>query len=140
MSLALKNMAHFGPLHDVEIVSPLLDRTFLSDVARCVPRRSFGDRPTILQRHFGDFLLEAVLTRRTKAEFGCSYFGRYTREFARDWDGKGVRADVDVAWLRNEWMTAKICHGGTAMLLQSAWLATHAPHAPNTQVATGLGG
>jgi asparagine synthetase B (glutamine-hydrolysing) len=133
--ILLHNYAEFGRRYGVNIASPLLDAAFMADVARFVSWRSYGDRTAILKRHFGDLLPEIIADRRTKAEFGSSYFGPYTRAFAERWDGSGLPEGVDGTWLKNLWTTGDVCHGGTSMLLHAAWLATEgASEASGAQV------
>ena len=122
--ILLENMATFGQLNGVNVRSPMLTPSFMANSARLISWRSYGDRSAILNRHFADLLPEAILNRTTKATFGSSYFGPYTRAFAERWDGTGLPEGIDGQWLKHHWMTADVCHAGTSMLLHAAWLAT----------------
>lgn len=106
------------------LVEPLSDPAFVGSYA------AFGGRWGGLTRTAGTRLLaagllpEAVLTRRDKAAFNASRFGRLSREFARGWDGRGVDGElVDPVALRAAWLS-EVPPPATAMLLQQAWLAT----------------
>ncbi len=134
--IVLENITNFGRLHGVEVVSPLLNADFMADVARYVRWHLYGDRSAILNRYFAELLPDIILNRTTKATFGTSYFGPYTRAFAERWDGSGLPEGVDAQWLKHHWMTADVCHAGTSMLLQAAWLATEGASdaAPAAQV------
>jgi hypothetical protein len=59
-------------------------------------------------------------------------FTRYTREFARTWDGTGVDTDlVDPVALRENWLSPTP-HAPSMTLLQQAWLSR-----PDTLTAGG---
>ena len=74
----------------------------------------------------GDRLPLEILTRKTKASFVDVFWGPRTREFAQNWDGTGVDADlVDVEALRKEWCSERPDFRST-LLLQSAWLSGQA--------------
>jgi hypothetical protein len=78
-------------------------------------------------RHlFGDLLPRDVLERQTKADFTGAVFSTHTREFARQWDGTGVNAElVDPEALRQSWLSPTP-HGPSMSLLQQACLHCHA--------------
>ena len=55
--------------------------------------------------------------------FANAVFTRYTREFARTWNGTGVDTDlVDAEALRENWLSPTP-HAPSMTLLQQAWLA-----------------
>ena len=75
---------------------------------------------------FGDLLPHDILARRGKATFTDAFLASDSRRFALAWDGvSGIDPEVvDGEILRAVW-TAPNPHFGSAMLLQTAWLATH---------------
>lgn len=114
--------AHVVAAAGATLVEPLSDPAFVASYA------AFGGRWGGLTRTAGTrllaagLLLEPVLTRRDKAVFNSSRFGPLSREFARNWDGRGVDDSlVDPAALRAAWLSEA---PATAMLLQQAWLAS----------------
>lgn len=109
--------------HDVRLVHPFLDPTFLAALAAAGGRRGFGDRTAAVHRLFGDLLPAAVLARSDKATFDTAMWGEHSRAFIQHWNGGGVDEQlIDVPSLRREWEDP-LPHFHTAMLLQTAWLA-----------------
>jgi hypothetical protein len=103
--------------------APLTSAEFLSSLVNATPWWRYRDRAHFLREHASERLPAALVERRDKAEFNSQAFGPLARQFAHDWDGSGVPAGVDVDWLRHHWQTAEHVHAGTALLLQTAWLA-----------------
>jgi len=90
----------------------------------CVDRhlQTLGDRTAIMRSLFTEVLPDQLLARPDKAVFGGAFVGRWTRDFARDWQGDGVDHDlVDPEILRASWLAEKFDFRG-ALLLQAAWL------------------
>lgn len=116
--------AAIGLEHGVEVVTPLLDPTFLGTLVARHPRLGYPSRRAAMQDVFGSVLPRAVVERTTKAYFNHVYLGAATREFARSWDGSGVDPRlVDLDLLRAEWL-ADTPSGLTSLLLQQAWLSS----------------
>jgi hypothetical protein len=66
----------------------------------------------------------ALIARSDKAHFAGILWPGYSRAFIERWDGQGIpHALVDEHALRRVW-EEPTPHFGTAMLLQSAWLAS----------------
>jgi asparagine synthase (glutamine-hydrolysing) len=75
---------------------------------------------------FADVLPEEIISRRTKALFGESFWGHYSREFGRSWNGEGVNPElVDVDALRGFWVGIPPPPAPTLVLLKQAWLAAN---------------
>ncbi len=109
--------------HDAVVTHPLLDPTFLAAVAHRHPT-GFSSRTDGMRAVFRDVLPDTVLARTSKATFTLAYLGEATREFARNWDGRGVPHDlVDAEALQEAWSSERP-PGPTGLLLQSAWLAS----------------
>ena len=73
---------------------------------------------------FSGLLPAPLMARRDKVFLNQVVFGPATREWAGGWDGTGVRGElVDAEALRRA-SSAEPVHAGTALLLQTAWLAT----------------
>ena len=105
-------------------VHPLLDSAFLAALAREGGRSGFGDRTRMMRALFSGLLPETVLERRDKANFTRAFWRTPARTFSERWMGEGIDHDlVDADALRRAW-SAPIPDFRTAMLLQSAWLAT----------------
>ena len=108
----------------VELSSPLLHPEFVGALARDGGMLGRGDRTDVLRCLVPDLLPDAVLTRRSKAEFGGAFWGPRARAFAQNWTGGGVDAAlVDPEELRRLWCSDDH-HALTSALLQQAWLAT----------------
>jgi asparagine synthase (glutamine-hydrolysing) len=105
-------------------VVPLLEPRFVESLARAGRRWGWQDRTTLLTELFGDLLPRDVLAREDKGYYDRVYRGKRTFEFMRSWDGRGVDEElVDVGVLRSIWR-GDHPSGATALLVQSAWLAT----------------
>ena len=111
----------------VSVVSPFLDPAFLAALARAGGRWGWGTRTVTMRALFADLLPEAVISRRSKAEFSAAQFGVHTKCFADEWSGEaGDMAEiVDPDALRSVWRSARP-HFLSATLLQACWLADDA--------------
>ncbi|WP_165962775.1 asparagine synthase-related protein [Occultella glacieicola] len=122
------NQALIAGTYQVRASNPLLDDDFIAALAHAGATWGYNGRTATMKALFSDVLPSALLSRRTKASFNRAYAGRYTREFARHWDGSGVDGElVDPEILRDVWLSDEPTMS-TAMLLHQAWLA-----APVTQ-------
>lgn len=114
-----------GSEMDVEYVQAFAEPDMVASVAAAGGFWGWTGRTAAMRVLFGDLLPREVLERRTKATFGNAVFTRYTREFARGWDGSGVDTDlVDPAALRENWLSVAP-HAPSMTLIQQAWLATN---------------
>jgi hypothetical protein len=103
--------------------TPLLAPRFLAALAARGGRLGFGDRTAAMTAVFAPLLSGAVLSRRSKATFGDVFWGPQSRQFAMEWDGKGLDpAWVDAEALRAAWSEPRPVYGA-ALPLQAAWLA-----------------
>jgi len=107
--------------------SPFLDQAFLASLALAGGRLGWGDRHATMHALFGNLLPEAVLSRRSKAEFSAPFFGTATRRFAAEWNGvAGPASDLlDADVLRGLWRSDRP-HFLSTMVLQAAWIASTA--------------
>jgi len=113
--------------HDVRLIHPLMDPTFVAAVAQAGGVWGWGDRTTTLRTLFGGLLPDSLLARESKADFTRAYWGNDTRDFISTWDGSGLPdVLVDVRALREVW-AAEIPDARTGLLLQAAWAATLRP-------------
>ncbi len=114
--------------HDVDVVSPFLDRAFLDALALDAGRWGYASRTTAMRELFGDLLPDSIVRRRTKAAFNTAFCGRHSRAFAQRWDGvSGVDLSlVEPEALRAAWLSATP-HRSSFALLQQAWLASGDP-------------
>lgn len=132
LRLGVHSLGLLAAEHDVRVVHPLLDPGFLAAFAAEGGRGGVGDAPSALRHLCGDLLPEAVLTRRTKAEFGAIFWGPRARAFAADWDGTGAdRELVDAEALRAVWAQVNPPLNA-ATVMQAAWLgrSLEGPAAP----------
>lgn len=105
-------------------IHPLQDGRFLATIAAERGRAGFRNRTTAMRELFGDVLPPEALSRWSKAFFDDVFWGPYSREFARHWDGRGLDEDVvDVEALRRMWTGDAEVDGRSLLLLQAAWLA-----------------
>lgn len=108
---------------DTEYVQAFAEPDLVASVAAAGGRWGWTGRTATMRGLFGELLPREVLERRTKALFVNAVFRRYTREFARTWDGTGIDTDlVDPDALRANWLSESP-HAPTMSLLQQAWLA-----------------
>lgn len=103
---------------------PFLSPAVVAAVAAEGGTRGFGGRTAAMRHLVGDLLPDAVLTRGTKALFNSAMWGEHTRAFVGAWAGDGIDAELlDADVLRAEWHRP-VPHLGSALALQTAWLAT----------------
>jgi len=108
---------------DVTYVQAFAEPSLVAAVAAEGGYFGWTGRTATMRDLFGELLPREVLERRTKALFANAVFTRYTREFARTWNGSGVDTDlVDADALRETWLS-KDPHAPSMSLLQQAWLA-----------------
>ena len=120
--IASESMQLLADDADTNLVQPLADRTVLASMANAGGSLGIGDRTAIMRSLFTEVLPDQLLARPDKAVFGGAFVGRWTRDFARDWQGDGVDHDlVDPEILRASWLAEKFDFRG-ALLLQAAWL------------------
>ncbi|HUQ47877.1 MAG TPA: asparagine synthase C-terminal domain-containing protein [Gemmatimonadaceae bacterium] len=109
---------------NAQALHPLHDRRFVAALARDLGPRGGGDRTSVMRRLFADELPDDVLSRKGKANFAVAYLRRYSREFARRWDGIGLDTElVDPDLLRKAWLEW-IVDPLSALALQAAWLSS----------------
>ncbi|QBI20274.1 hypothetical protein ER308_12320 [Egibacter rhizosphaerae] len=119
--LGLGNRTELARRRRVEYIHPFLEPRFLESLARAGGPTSLGPRSEAMTSLFSDLLPRAVLRRRTKASFNPVVHGRFSREFAEQWDGSGVDERlVDLDRLHEEWRSPAP-NGRTHALLQAAW-------------------
>jgi hypothetical protein len=126
LALTVDGCARLAAERDVVATHPFLDAAFLAALSAYGPRFGPGDRAAVMRHLFADALPEAVLERATKAVFDDAFWQQHSRGFVEQWSGGGVDTElVDPDRLRANWQRPTP-HPGTALLLQSAWLATRA--------------
>ena len=117
------NLSMLARQHDTVLGQPLLDPGFLAALGAAAPRLGYTSRTQAMASVFGDLLPPALLARTGKVFLNQVVFGPATREWAGRWDGRGLPDQlVDTGALRREWSGEDV-HAGTALLLQTAWLA-----------------
>lgn len=117
------SLALLGADHGASVLTPFLEPSFLAAMAQAGGRWGWGHRTDTMQALFSDLLPDAVITRRSKAEFSGAFFGARTQRFAQDWDGRGLDpALVEPEALRQTWQQPQP-HFFSTMALQAAWLA-----------------
>jgi asparagine synthase (glutamine-hydrolysing) len=110
---------------DVTYVQAFAEPAMVASVAATGGFFGWTGRAATMRRLFGDLLPREVLERRTKALFANAVFVRYTKEFARTWNGSGVDTDlVNPDALREIWLSEDP-HAPSMTLLQQAWLARY---------------
>jgi asparagine synthase (glutamine-hydrolysing) len=120
--LAYETMRVLGTEMDATYVQAFAEPALVASVAAEGGFFGWTGRTATMRRLFGELLPREVLERRTKALFVNAVFRRYTREFARTWNGSGVDADlVDPEVLRDMWLSDDP-HAPSMSLLQQAWL------------------
>ncbi len=106
------------------LVHPLLDPLFVAAMARAGGVGGFAGRTAALKQLFGGLVPEGVYERQDKASFDTALWGAPSRSFRARWRGGGIpETYVDIGELRTAW-NDDVPHFGTALLLQSAWLAS----------------
>jgi hypothetical protein len=114
------------------VACPFLAPRFLAALAQVGGARGFGEVGKILGTHFGSLLPSALIARPDKAHFGEVYWGPYSREFMKAWEGESVSIEfVDPHGLfearqQTTWQTIP------ASVLQALWVATQTFDGANT--------
>lgn len=120
-SWAIERYAHDA---GARVAHPLLDAGFVNALGREGGAVGLGGRTEAMRALFGDVLPDTVLRRRGKATFQQVFWGGRARAFVDGWRGEHVdRSLVDTGALRALW-AQEYPDIGTAMLLQSAWVAS----------------
>ena len=108
--------------YDVVVRHPLQDARFMRSLAGAGGRWGFAGRTDLMRYLFADLLPDAILSRESKAHFGGVRWGAAERDFARRWDGGGLRDDgLDTEALREHWLSERPL-GATVLALHAAWL------------------
>ncbi len=103
--------------------APLLCPDFLAALAQRGGPLGLGGRTAAMRAVFSPLLSDAILSRRSKATFGHTFWGPASRQFAADWDGDGLDARwVEANALKAAWLEPQPVYGA-ALPLQAAWLA-----------------
>jgi asparagine synthase (glutamine-hydrolysing) len=123
LALAQAGLARLAAGAGADIVHPLLDGAWLSELADVAPPLGFGGRERLWPRLFADVLPVPLLRRREKAVYDGVYFTGPSRRFAAEWDGGGLTgAMVDADRLRATWRDPWRGHH-PAVLQQALWLS-----------------
>jgi asparagine synthetase B (glutamine-hydrolysing) len=123
--IAYETVRILGVEMDVTYVQAFAEPALVASVAAQGGALGWTGRTATMRGLFGDLLPREILERRTKALFAHAVFTRYTREFARTWNGSGVDTDlVDPEALRDTWLSDDP-HAPSMSLLQQAWLARY---------------
>jgi Asparagine synthase len=121
---------------DATYVQTFGEPEFVAALAAAAGFWGWTGRTAAMRRLFGDLLPREVLERQGKADFTGAVFSTHTRDFARQWDGSGVDADlVDPEALRRSWLSPAP-DAPSMSLLQQAWLHRHAVTAPGPQATS----
>lgn len=113
-----------GADEEVRVAHPLLDPGFLTSLGVAGGTRGWADRTTAMESLFGEVLPGAMLARNSKAVFDEVFWTGDAAHFAHDWTGRGIDPVlVDPDALRRTWLDSPP-HAGSALLMQSAWLAS----------------
>jgi asparagine synthetase B (glutamine-hydrolysing) len=121
--IAYETVRVLGAEMDVAYVQAFAEPSLVAAVAAEGGFLGWTGRTATMRALFGDLLPREVLERQTKALFAKAVFTRYTREFARTWNGSGVDTDlVDADILREIWLSREP-HAPSMTLLQQAWLS-----------------
>jgi hypothetical protein len=124
LRLMLRTMQSFGAAEGAVFAAPLLEARFVAALGRFGGHTGIGDRSAVMTAVFDGLLPRPVLTRVSKATFGRVFWGPESREFARQWSGHGLPADlVNVDAMHQAWLAERPVYG-SALPLQAAWLAT----------------
>lgn len=121
--IAYETMRVLATELDVTYVQAFAEPALVAAVAAEGGFFGWTGRTATMRGLFGELLPREVLERRTKALFATAVFRRYTREFARTWNGSGVdSALVAPDVLREMWLSDDP-HAPSMSLLQQAWIA-----------------
>jgi Asparagine synthase len=111
---------------DTLVVRPFLDPHFLGAWGRHTGHFGHRGRTAAMGELFGDLLPSEIIGRQDKGMY-WHYWGAASRDLARRWNGSGVddryvdRQALVEAWASTDYPTPD---HRTALLLQSAWLAS----------------
>jgi hypothetical protein len=132
-----QTLSAFAATVSAMIQHPFQDARFLRSVVAHSGRASWHGRGAAMKELFGDVLPAAVVRRQTKATFDTIFFNEHSRQFARDWDGRGVDdALVEVEQLRAAWRRPSV-DPRSLSLLQSAWCFSRGgPRVPEVDVSS----
>ncbi|MBY6539458.1 hypothetical protein HQ325_12315 [Rhodococcus sp. BP-349] len=110
------------------VLHPFIEPATLSALASHNPFVGVGGRRALLRVLMGEDLPELLVTRKTKAEFGNSFWTDNTRRFAQSWTGGGfgdIARYIDEDGLRAEW-SKQVPDARSMLLLQQLWMnASH---------------
>lgn len=107
--------------YNVAMAHPFMAPEVLRAAASTHPRSGYISRTAAMREIFGDLLPAGLLERASKATFNSSFFSSSSREFARDWDGRGGEGlPLDVPGLRRTWAAPRVDARSYA-LLQGLW-------------------
>lgn len=121
--IAYETVRVLGADMDVTYVQAFAEPDLVAAVAKEAGFFGWTGRTATMRALFDDLLPREVFERSTKALFANAVFRRFTREFARTWNGSGVDTDlVDPDALRETWLSPDP-HAPSMSLLQQAWLA-----------------
>jgi Asparagine synthase len=121
--VSLESLELLAADENVRIAHPLADARFSTALGRLPRVHRFADRTEAMQLLFGDVLPEALVARRTKAQFDQPFWGAHSRELVDRWSGEGVDPSlVDLDVLRDMWRSESP-DGRSFQLLQAVWLA-----------------
>jgi asparagine synthase (glutamine-hydrolysing) len=120
----MRSLATLASDAGATVSSPFLEPPFLEALAGAGGRWGWGSRTATMRGLFGDLLPDAVISRRSKAEFSAAQFTVHTKRFADEWSGEAGAAGelVDPDALRSAWRSEQP-HFRSAMALQACWLA-----------------
>lgn len=107
------------------VAHPFLDAAAVGAIASRFGARGPASRSAAMRELFSDVLPDAVLSRRSKADFSEAFAAAHTRELAAAWDGRGIdRTLVNAEALASTWR-AQLPDPRSLQLLQSVWLKGH---------------
>src|SRR5262249_34306701 len=122
--LAYETVRVLGAEMDVTYVQAFAEPELVASVAAEGGFFGWTGRTATMRALFGELLPREVLERNTKALFANAVSTRYTKDFARRWNGSGVDTDlVNPDILREIWLSNDP-HAPSMTLLQQAWLAS----------------
>ncbi len=114
----------YGASCSTAVVHPFEDARFLGAVARARPRVGWLRREDAMKELFGDLLPDALILRRSKANFSNAFFNAFSRSFVETWSGQGLDGSlVDVERLLGTWRQP-VVDARTYSLVQAAWCAS----------------
>ncbi|MFF5986209.1 asparagine synthase-related protein [Prauserella flavalba] len=121
---AYETVRTLGETIGVEYVQTFGELELVAAVRETAGFWGWSGRTDAMRSLFGDLLPRTVLERDSKAAFASALFTTHTREFAGNWTGEGVDAElVDPGVLRRLWLS-DTPSAPSMTLLQQAWLST----------------